>query len=249
MAIYRAPTSSMPARAVGPAFPVRLAVAAGLLLALSALAFWPPYLSRWRAADAYLHVHAALGTGWLLLLIAQPLLVRARRLAAHRRIGRLACIAGAAFVVSGVLLAHRGVARMDAAQFAREGYFLYLPLMMAALFAAALGLGYAWRAVPTVHARFMACTALPLLDPLLARIQFFYLPPWPAEFLYQVPAFLLAGGLLAAMASSLPPALPGRRAFRGFAAAGIAALLAYFGAPYSATWLAFAAWFRGLPLT
>jgi hypothetical protein len=241
--------SAMPARAVGSAFAVRLAVAAGLLLALSPLAFWPPYLSRWRAADATMHVHAALGAGWLLLLIAQPLLVRARRLAAHRRSGRLACIVGAAFVVSGVLLAHRGVARMDAAQFVRDGYSLYLPLAMAALFAAALGLGYAWRAVPAVHARFMACTALPLLDPLLARIQFFHLPPWPADFLYQVPAFLLAGGVLVALAWSLPAALPGRSAFRGFAVAGIATLLAYFAAPYSATWLAFAAWFRALPLT
>lgn len=237
------------AAAVGRALPLGLALSAAAMLPLAALAFWPQYLSRFAAADAYTHSHAAFGLLWLLALIAQPLLVRARRLAVHRIVGRAAVALGAAFVVTGILTAHRAMRRLDPAKLADEGYFLYLPLVMAAIFAAALALGVAWRKVPALHGRFMAGTALPLLDPLLARILGFHFPPLPAEPLYQVPAFALAAAVLVVLAKSLPPALPGRRAFGVFAAGTIAALLLYFLTPYSAGWLAFVAWFRALPLT
>ena len=36
-----------------------------------------------------LHVHGAFALGWVLLFLAQPLLVRGRRIAAHRRVGRI----------------------------------------------------------------------------------------------------------------------------------------------------------------
>ena len=228
---------------------LRLASLSLVLLALSALAFWPPYLSRFRAADVYTHFHAGLGLVWLLVLVGQPLLIHAGRVPLHRVIGRCAGVLGAAFVVSSILVAHRGAGRMDPAQFARDGYALYLPFVMAAIFAAALVLGIAWRSVPPVHGRFMACTALPLLDPLLARILYFYFPPLPAESLAQIPAFAIATGLLVALSSSLPHWSRGRRAFHAFAVGTVLALLLFFVTPYSAAWFAFVSWFRSLPLT
>ena len=229
--------------------PLRLAITAVAMLALAVLAFWPQYLSKFRAADAYTHLHAVLGLAWLLLLVAQPLLFQARRLSLHCTVGRYACALGAAFVLSGVLVAHRSVNRMTPDVFEREGHFVYLPLVMAALFAAALALGVAWRTAPAVHARFMACTALPLLDPLLARILFFHFPPLPAEFLYQTPAFLIVGGTLALLLKSLPRRSAGRSAFGVFSLATTSALLLFFLTPYSAGWLAFARWFRSMPMT
>jgi predicted ferric reductase len=54
-----------------------LALPALALLALAVLAFWPTYLAKTFApVDAYTNVHAALGTAWLLLLVAQAFLVR-----------------------------------------------------------------------------------------------------------------------------------------------------------------------------
>jgi hypothetical protein len=229
--------------------PAGLAVAAITMLVLAGFAFWPQYLSRFAAADAYTHAHAGLGLAWLLVLIGQPLLIRARRFAVHRIVGRCACVLGAAFVAVGFLATHRGVVRMDAEVFAREGYFVYMPLVLTALFAAALILGVIWRSIPAVHGRFMACTALASADPLLARILGFYFPPLPAEFLYQVPALAVSCGVLAVLLHSLPPATPGRDAFRLFAVGTVIALLLFFVAPYSATWFAFASWFRALPIT
>ncbi len=229
--------------------PQRLAVAAVVMLALSVLAFWPQYLSRFGEADAYTHFHATLGLAWLLLLIAQPLLIRARKRHLHRGVGRFGWLLGAAFVVSGVLVAHRGVARMDEAQLARDGFFLYMPLVLTAIFAAALVLGIAWRSVPAVHGRYMACTALPLLDPLLARLLHFYFPPLPADFLYQVPAVLITVAVLVALSVSLPRASRGRSEFQIFAAGTVIALLLFFATPYSTAWMAFVTWFRALPIT
>lgn len=229
--------------------PLRLSLAALALLALAPFAFWPAYLSQPGAADAHTHAHAALGTGWLLLLVVPPQLVRASRRSAHRRVGRVGLLVGAAFVVSGVLVAHRSVARMGVEQFAREGRFVYLPLAMATLFALALLLAFVWRHQPAAHGRFMAATALPLLDPLFARLLFFYAPPLPAEALYQVPASALSLAVVVAMGRSLPATSPARSAFQGFGAAVAALLLGTFVIPHTAAWQAFAAGFRALPLT
>ena len=227
----------------------RLPLLSLVLLALSALAFWPAYLSKFRGADVYTHVHASLGAAWLLLLLVQPLLIRARRLQLHRLIGRVAAAIGAAFVVSSILIANRSAARMDPTQFSREGYSLYLPFVMAAIFTGAFVLGIAWRAVPAVHGRFMACTALPLVDPLLSRILYYYFPPLPALFLYQIPAFIFVGGLLVALWSSIPLRSPGRRTFFAFSVGTVLALLLFFVTPYSTHWFEFVNWFRSLPLT
>lgn len=226
-----------------------LGIAALGLLPLAAWAFWPRYLSQVGSADGYTHAHAILGTAWLFLLAIQPWLARTRRWPLHRALGRAGIAVGAAFVVSGLLSSHRGLVRMDADEFASHGFFVYMPLAMTAIFAMALLLGIAWRRSPAVHGRFMACTALPLLDPVFARILGFHLPPLPAEFLYQVPATLATALVLGALAGSLPGNAPGRGGFLLFACATMSLFLLFFAIPYSQAWLAFVEWFRALPIT
>ena len=229
--------------------PIRLSLAALALLALAPLAFWPAYLSKLNAADPYTHAHAVLGTGWLLLLVAQPLLIRAKLRSSHRLLGRLGLFVGVGFVVSSLLMAHRSLARMSLEQFAREGRFVYLPLAMAVLFAMALFLAVRWRHHAAAHGRFMAATALALLDPLLARLLFFYAPPLPAEWLYQVPAFATSMAVLVILQWSLPAASPARGSWRHFAVGATLLLLGFFVVPHTAAWQSFAAWLRALPIT
>lgn len=229
--------------------PLRLAGAAAAMLLVAAFAFWPQYLSKLNQADGYTHSHAVLGTCWLLILIVQPLLIRTRKIVLHRTFGRLALVVAAAFFATGVLVAHRGVVRMSVEQLEREGYFLYLPLSMSLIFGAAALLGVIWRSVPTIHGRFMASTAVPLLDPLIARILYFYFPPLPAELLYQVPAFTLAAAALVVMAVTIPKSVRGRAAFWTFSLCTAVVLMVYFATPYSEAWLNFVKWFRTLPIT
>lgn len=229
--------------------PSRAAAFALVLLVLAMPAFWPDYGSRPGTVDRYTHAHAALGVTWLLALIAQPLLIRARRVRLHKAIGAPAVAVGVAFVVSSVLLTHHRAARMDAALFERAGHGFALPLIMAVIFAAALLLAVQWRRVMPMHARFMICTALALVDPLVARLLHFYGPPLPAGFLYQVPAFAIIVGVMVGMLQTLPPAYPGRRTFRHFTVVVAGLLALHFVAPWSAAWLEVMRWFRALPLT
>jgi hypothetical protein len=111
--------------------PTRTAAFAIVLLLLTIPAFWPDYGSRLGAVDPYTHVHAGLGLLWLLALITQPLLIRARRVPLHRTFGRPAVMVGVAFVVSSALLTHHRAARMEATQFDEIGHGFALPLIMA----------------------------------------------------------------------------------------------------------------------
>jgi hypothetical protein len=230
--------------------PFWLALGSAALLLLSGLAFWPRYLSKSRAeVDGYTHFHAALGVLWLVTAAAQSLLVRGQRLSAHRRVGRATWVLAPVFAVSTILLAHYRFRRMSPETFAAEAYWLYLPLFTAVLFATAYGLGAAWRRVPAVHGRFMAATAVLLVDPVVARILYFYLPPLPSDPLYQAVTFSILSAILLLMFRSLPQGAPGRRAFAGFVAFAVAAQLLWFVLPQTKAWLAFATWFRSIPLT
>ncbi len=228
----------------------RMVPAAALaLLVLSFAAFWPDYLGRIRSADHYTHVHAALGLAWLFLLVAQPLLALARKYSLHRALGRVGTALGVAFLVASVLLTHYRASRMDAETFERFGHFLYLPLLMTAIFAGSLALALRWRRSPALHARYMTCTALALVDPVTARLLHFYGPELPADFMYQLPAFAIVAGMLLAMLRTLPPSIAGRGTFTAFAGTIWALLAFHFVTPYSGAWLRILDAFRNLPLT
>jgi hypothetical protein len=66
----------------------------GLLL-LALIAFWPTYVSRPFTADTHTHLHALTATLWMLMLVAQPLAIRTKRLTLHRRLGRSFLCVGA----------------------------------------------------------------------------------------------------------------------------------------------------------
>lgn len=230
--------------------PMRFALGAVLLLALSLGAFWPQYLSRPPSAvDGYTHAHALLGVLWLLLLVAQPLLLRAGARAGHRALGRTSWALAPAFLVSGLLLAHFRFRTMDEPTFAREAFTLYLPLSALLLFAVAWALGLAQRRQAPVHARFMAATALLLIDPVLGRLLFFFGPPLPHPWLINAVTFGLEIAVLVLLLRTLPAAARGRDLFRGYVLLAVVVLGGWFVWPSTAAWMALARAFRALPLT
>jgi len=221
----------------------------GLFL-LAAVAFWPLYLSKpWAAIDRYTHAHALLGTIWLLLLLCQPILILAGYRRAHRLVGRASLFVALGFVLSSVLLTHYRVSRMSEVAFAREGIYIYLPLAIAVLFAAAFALGIRWRASAPVHARFMLFTGILLLDPVVARIMFFYLPRLPSDDLYQGITFTVITAVMIHLLISLPRHAPGRTWYRNYCVGTVAVFILYFVIPYTGAWRAFVEWFRSVPLT
>jgi uncharacterized membrane protein YozB (DUF420 family) len=220
------------------------------LLLLAVFAFWPTYLSKpFSEAGVYIHIHATCGLAWLALLGTQALLISRKQTAAHRAVGRLSFVLAPLFVVSSVLLAHHRFSRMDAETFQDQAYTLYLPLSAAALFACAHALALLYRRNFAIHSRFMACTALLLVDPVLGRFLAFHVVELPEFWHYQVITFGAELAILSTLLGTVSSSTPNRAAFLRFAGAYATVLLLWFILPASAQWASFASWFRQLPLT
>lgn len=234
-------------RQAAVAVPVASIAAALTVLALGA--FWPMYLAKpFSTLDRTTHVHAAIGLVWMLLLVAQPLAIRGGRLGLHRAMGRVAYVVAPAFVVSGVLLAHVRFAAMDARVFVEEARFLYLPIHTALLFALAAGLGFAFRRHTALHARLMATTGLLLIDPVIVRLMVHYLPPLPFA-VYQSVTFGLTDLAFVGLVLWFRPPARDRRPLWALLAVLVTAHVLWFALAPTAAWLAFAQWFRALPLS
>lgn len=227
---------------------------ASIILILSAplivVAFWPMYLSRpFATVDPYTHFHALTGTLWFVLLIAQPVSVRYRRLALHRALGRCSYLLAPLFVLAGVLLSHHRLASMNEATFAAEGYSHYLPFYASVAFAVAFALGLRYRRVPKAHGRFMLLTAMPLIDPVIGRVLFFYFPTLPNPWLYQAVTFTLATALAGLLVFSYRAQTAARRALITYFSLLVVLELGWFTFSLTSPWLYVVAWFRSLPLT
>ena len=233
---------------VNPPLSKSAPLAYSALLVLSAVAFWPKYLSRLTGnIDPYTHVHAVLASMWCLLLIVQPVLARTHR-RFHRRLGTLSYVLAPTFALASLLLAHQRFRAMNDATFQTEAPSLFLPLSAVVLFSLSYLLAIRYRRTVHLHARFMVLTGLPMIDPVLGRILFFFGPTVPNPLFYQVITFGLTDLLIAILV--FRPFLPLR--FRGpFAALGAtfpAAHIAWFTLAQSPNWLPLATWFRALPL-
>jgi hypothetical protein len=223
-----------------------LAVSAPLVV----VAFWPLYFSRpFAAIDPYTHFHALTGSLWFILLIAQPLSIHYRRMALHRALGRCSYVLAPLFVLAGVLLSHHRLASMSDVTFAAEGYSHYLPFYASVVFAAAYALGLLYRRVPKAHGRFMLLTVIPLVDPVIGRVLFFYFPPLPSPSLYQAVTFALATALAGLLVFSYRAQPGARRALVTYFSLLVTLEVGWFTFALTGPWLNVVAWFRSLPLT
>jgi hypothetical protein len=227
---------------------------ASIMIAISVplvvLAFWPLYLSRpFAAADRYTHLHAIAGALWLGVLIVQPVAVHTYRYILHRAIGRGSYLLAPLFFLAGILLSHHRLVSMDEATFAAEGYSHFLPFYGSVVFAAAYLLGLRYRYLPEAHGRFMLLTVIPLIDPVIGRILFFYFPPFPHPLLYQAFTFSLATAAAALLVFSYSGQHSARRALFVYLALLVTLEISWFTLAPTDPWIYLVSWFRSLPLT
>ncbi len=221
---------------------------AGLFL-VALVAFWPTYLSQAPStSSAYTHLHALTATLWMLMLVAQPVAIRTRRLAWHRLIGRASYALAPLILVSIVLLAHSRIKGLNDEAYAIQTYILYLQVSLAVLFGLSYALAIFTRRTAALHARFMVCTALTLIDPVVIRLMF-WADPTP-EWNYQWFTFGLTDIVLVALIWLERHSRVGRMVFPAmlvlFVLAQMPALFELTSAPL---WQGFARWFAALPLT
>ncbi len=145
---------------------------AGLFL-FAIWGFWPNYFSHpLTQANWRFHFHGITLISWFGLMISQAYLIRTNRRRVHRQVGKVSFILAPLVVISTLVLAHyrlRPTELTDATL-----YFLLLPIALLLQFLLAYGLAIYHRRNPPLHARFMICTALPMMPAIFDRIMSFY---------------------------------------------------------------------------
>ncbi|SHG35120.1 hypothetical protein [Massilia sp. CF038] len=168
-----------------------------LLLLTALVGFFPSYYSKLGSGQFAHQFHGAIATLWMLLLIGQSYLMRQRKLALHRAVGKASIVLAALFVVSGLMIVHamltgeggfsrRFGPRLAFVDISSVGFFVFAYLM-----------AIVHRRDVQLHARYMSCTALPLLPPALSRALGHFVMPDGATFAQAFHLSYLAAALIA----------------------------------------------------
>jgi len=138
-----------------------------LLIPLTGLAFYKTYFNQIpdfrENITPFIHLHALVAGVWICMLIAQPLLVRYRKLPWHRQVGRLSYVVFPLLILSFVPQMIR-VAHSDHPE------FLFFPLGDSVLLILFYALAIYYRKNSPRHMRYMIGTAIVFLGPTIGRI-------------------------------------------------------------------------------
>lgn len=137
--------------------------------------FWPTYFAQVVRPISWIdHAHGIAMFGWCAMLILQSYLIRSGNRRVHRATGKISYALMPVIVVSTLMLANQ---QINARGLTGQGlYILMLQITILPQLVIFYTLAIINRKSSDVHARYMICTALPLIDPIFARIMFQVLP-------------------------------------------------------------------------
>ncbi|WP_156405401.1 hypothetical protein [Sphingomonas sp. Root710] len=158
---------------------------AGMAIAMIAaivIGFAPSYYMRGIVPAAYplpsitalMHLHGALFTSWMLLFLAQVLLVSGGRPDIHRKLGLLAVAMLPAMIVVGTLAGLYQVARASGPPIVPPLSWLSIPLLSVPVYGGLIGWALVKRRDPQTHKRLMLIAMIEMTSPGFGRM------PWPA---------------------------------------------------------------------
>lgn len=118
-----------------------------------------------------LHIHGAVFTAWILLLVAQTSLVAAHRVDIHRRLGLFGFAIACAMVILGLLVATDAIIRhaTDAPMAQAMRIFYATPVFGISMFGVLVCLAFRYRFKPSVHKRLILLANLTILPAALDR--------------------------------------------------------------------------------
>ena len=149
----------------------------GALVATVVRGFWPTYFGPlWQGtfkASWFMHLHAAVFTGWMALLVVQVALAAAGRVGLHRRLGVAGIGVGLLLLIMGLFVsfaapaAHVRAGRWSVDQAAG---FMLLPLVDMVLFAGFFAAAIRYRRRPEIHKRLIISATVAVSFAAAARI-------------------------------------------------------------------------------
>jgi len=160
--------------------------------ALVVWGFWRPYYSNPSGiSELLLQVHGLAMTLWCVMLVAQAYLIRTNKRSLHRLLGKASYVLAPVNVVLQTAVLWNRTPNLErffdqGVMSARGFSFVSHSLGTILLFGLLYGLAVLNRRTAPVHARYMVCTALPILAPAMDRIVGLYLMPGVAPYLPQV---------------------------------------------------------------
>ncbi|MEJ8843890.1 hypothetical protein WG954_15975 [Lacibacter sp. H375] len=136
--------------------------------------FYQSYTSHFphfKNATPLVHIHGALLMTWMLLLIAQPLLIQTGRAALHRTIGKVSWVLGPLIIISLFLIGRGGYFRGIEANVPEHENLTFIVLDMRGFLSFAIFwcLAMLKRKVPDTHMRYMIATGILAIGPGVGR--------------------------------------------------------------------------------
>jgi hypothetical protein len=190
-----------------------------------------------------IHVHGAVFTCWILLLIVQTSLVAGGRVDLHRRLGLAGFGLASLMVILGVLAATDKLRRGTGAEPEMDAKTFYIiPMTDIVLFAAFIFFAYRARSNPPAHKRLILLATIVLINAAVSR--------WPFAFIQETPYWVTHvctyGFLLPLVAYDLWSSGKLHRATLWGGLLLIAAQQSRFLIAGTPTWQAFATWAQHL---
>jgi hypothetical protein len=152
-------------------------------------------------------------------------------------------------VLSIVLLAHNQIVTLAEQSDPRRHFILFIQLGFALFFAVLYGTAMFYRRAPPIHARYMILTGILLIEPVLVRVFKFNLSFIEWSVPYQVVTWPMVDLLLMGIVFVDRANKSGQRVFIGALVVFLAYQALHLTVTGTQTWITFAGWFAGLPIT
>ncbi|AWW00351.1 hypothetical protein [Arcticibacterium luteifluviistationis] len=220
-----------------------------VLVVLVLLGFWPTYFAKFLDGTAdfsfYFHFHAAMAATWVALLVLQPMLIKRKKVALHRKVGKSTYVLLPLFFLSVILLKHQ---RIGGEVSPSLGASLWLQLKDLVIIGIMYGIAIWHKKNIQIHARAMIATGIVFIEPSLGRliINVFYPNDFITGFIVTI---VLIYALLLALIFLERKQKQGRWIFPLLTVLYILFHWLYLFEISFPAWDAFASWFALLPLT
>jgi hypothetical protein len=138
--------------------------------------FWLTYFTKILDQENYrMHLHGFTMISWCTLLIVQAYLIRTKRYSLHRKTGKLSYVIVPLIAFTTIDLYKYRLSELTVLS-TRDYLFTASVLMALLTFLIFYGLAIFFKRKPTIHARYMICTAFPMFTAIIDRIIDSYFP-------------------------------------------------------------------------
>ncbi len=133
--------------------------------------YWIPISSSSQSFPWFLHLHAFLFFGWVVLFLLQATLVAKNQVSIHRQVGMVGALWALAAIVTGLYMVIITTYRdMDLIDGSFGAVITFIPLSQVCMFTGFIALALVNIKRPMVHKRFMMLAALVAITPAIARL-------------------------------------------------------------------------------